>query len=155
MRKVAQFIFLAVTFLVLAYSIKMVKATQTAPTQEQVALSTASMTIVVGGSIFVGKLYDNDTTKALLSKLPMTLDMRELNGNEKYYCLPERLPNDPQRIPRINLGDIMLYGSDCLVLFYASFSTPYSYTRIGYIEDTSGLVAALGDGNVTVTFYAK
>ena len=46
----------------------------------------------------------------------------------------------------------MLYGNNCLVVFYESFDTSYTYTKIGHIDDTSGLVDALGTGSVTVTF---
>jgi hypothetical protein len=46
----------------------------------------------------------------------------------------------------------MLYGSTCLVLFYKDFSTSYSYTKLGSIEDISGLTDALGGGSVQVTF---
>lgn len=84
--------------------------------------------------------------------LPMELTMIELNGNEKYYQMPNRLPANSQHVRTIKPGDLMLYGSDTLVLFYESFTTPYSYTRLGYIEDVSGLANALGSGNVQVTF---
>ena len=49
-------------------------------------------------------------------------------------------------------GDLMMYGSKTLVLFYETFSTSYSYTKIGQIDDTEDLTKALGTKNVTVTF---
>jgi hypothetical protein len=106
----------------------------------------------IGSKTFTVKLFDNASSRALLAMLPMTLTMSELNGNEKYYQMPNRLPTDSQDLRTIKTGDLMLYGSDTLVLFYQSFITSYSYTRLGYIEDVSGLANALGSGSVQVTF---
>lgn len=106
----------------------------------------------VGGQTFTVTLLDNPTTRALLERLPMTVSMAELNGNEKYYYLPESLPTNSQRPGNIHAGDLMLYGSDCLVLFYESFSSGYSYTRLGSVDDPSSLSAALGRGSVEVFF---
>lgn len=110
------------------------------------------ISITVGSSVFTATLYDNETAKAFAKKLPLTLNMTELNGNEKFFYLPERLPNASERVGSINSGDLMLYGSDCLVLFYEGFSTSHSYTRLGTVEDASGLASALGSGSVKVTF---
>ena len=108
--------------------------------------------IVVGDKIFSAALYDNEAAKALTEQLPMTLNMSELNGNEKYYYLENNLPTNSGRPSGINTGDIMLYGRNCLVLFYKSFSTSYSYTPLGHIDDPAGLAEALGSGSVRVTF---
>jgi len=111
--------------------------------------------IEAGGQVFNATLLDNPTTRALLERLPMTISMGELNGNEKYYYLPDSLPTNSQKPGNIHAGDLMLYGSDCLVLFYESFSSGYSYTQLGSIDDPSGLAAALGRGSVNVTFQVS
>lgn len=111
-----------------------------------------SITLDINGVQFAATLEDNDTTAALAARLPMTLEMSELNGNEKYFYLDETLPATAERPGTIEAGDIMLFGSDCLVLFYESFSTSYSYTRIGHVDDPSGLAEALGGGSATVVW---
>ena len=113
------------------------------------------MTITVNGQTFLATFYDNETAAALKEKMPLTLDMSELNGNEKYNYLPFSLPTDAGDPGQIHAGELMLYGSDCLVLFYESFPTSYRYTPVGRINDPSGLADAVGDGNVQVTFALR
>ena len=110
------------------------------------------MQMTIGEHTFIVRLYDNETARAFAERLPLTLEMDELNGNEKFNYLSDSLPTEAEQPGRIQAGDLMLYGSDCLVLFYESFSTSYSYTRLGYMENAPGLSEALGDGNVQVTF---
>lgn len=111
-----------------------------------------SIKITVGNAVYQVRLYDNKAAQALAKQLPLTLNMRELNGNEKYYYLSDSLPADASVPASIRTGDLMLYGSGCLVLFYESFSTSYSYTPLGYVENPEGLAGALGKRNVEVTF---
>ncbi|MCH5191486.1 MAG: hypothetical protein J1F23_04910 [Oscillospiraceae bacterium] len=108
--------------------------------------------IVIENKTFSATLYDNAAASALADMLPLTLNMSELNGNEKYYYLDTDLPTNASIPSEIKAGDIMLYGNNCLVLFYESFSTSYSYTSLGHIDDANGLAAALGNGSVQVTF---
>ena len=115
---------------------------------------TRKITISAGGANFTATLADNRTAQAFASMLPLTLDMNELNGNEKYFYLDSSLPADSNNPGTINAGDIMLYGSDCLVLFYKTFSTSYSYTRVGKVDNPQQLETALGRSAVTVTFSA-
>lgn len=65
--------------------------------------------------------------------------MNELNGNEIYYYLNQDLPTNSYQPHNIETGDIMLFGSSCLVIFYESFQTNYSYSRIGIISNPNGL----------------
>lgn len=97
-------------------------------------------------------LYDNDTARDFLKMLPLTITMNDLNSNEKYYNLSKSLTTKSERVGSIKRGDFMLYGNNCLVLFYESFSTSYSYTKIGYIENTDGLKDSLGRGSIEITF---
>ena len=118
----------------------------------QEKVSDKQITITVGDKSFTAVLYDNKTADELYSRLPLTLNMSELNGNEKYYNFDKSFSTDSKIAGHISVGDLKLYGDDCLVLFYDSFTSGYSYTNIGYIEDTNGLAEALGSGNVTVEF---
>lgn len=107
--------------------------------------------ILVGDATFSVQLADTNAARQLAERLPLELDMRELNGNEKYCYLSDPLPTAANRPDHIHTGDLMLFGSDCLVLFYEDFSTSYSYTPLGKMEDSQGLPEALGLGNIKVT----
>lgn len=111
-----------------------------------------SISVIIGGEEYSAKLYDNETAREWVKQFPAEYEMSELNGNEKYYYLQDALPTDSVNAGGVNAGDIMLYGSSCIVLFYDTFQTSYSYTRLGYIEDPDGLAAALGSGDVTIGF---
>lgn len=115
-------------------------------------IDSSKLRITIGGTVFNATVYNNATAAAFKTRLPLTINMKELNGNEKYFDLPDNLPGNARNPGTIQVGDLMLYGSNTLVLFYKSFSTSYSYTPMGRIDDTSGLAAALGSGNVTVSF---
>jgi hypothetical protein len=112
----------------------------------------AKLKITVGDNVFNALVYDNATATAFKTKLPLKINMSDLNGNEKYFDLPDNLPANAANPGNVQTGDLMLYGSNTLVLFYQTFSTSYSYTRIARVDNPSGLATALGRGNVTVTF---
>lgn len=113
-------------------------------------ISTTKMKITIGTTVFTATLYNNPSTVALKAMLPLTLNMTELNGNEKYYDFPGSFSVNASVVGDIKAGDLMLYGDNVLVLFYKSFNTSYSYTKLGYIDNPVGLAIALGAGNVAV-----
>ena len=80
-------------------------------------------------------LYDNETSSSLVKLFPIEVTMKTLNENEVYVYLDEKLPTNSSNPKSINAGDVMLYGNNCLVIFYKTFNTSYSYTKIGHIDD--------------------
>lgn len=110
------------------------------------------MKITIGTAVFTANLQNHASATAFKALLPLTIQMSDLNSNEKFYYFTGELPTNPSRGGNIQAGDLMLYGNNCIVLFYESFNTSYSYTRLGRIENISGLAAALGTGNVVVKF---
>ena len=110
-----------------------------------------TMKVIIENKEYVISLEDNDTVQSFVKMLPQEFNMNELNGNEKYIYLDTSLPTNSYNPKKIVSGDIMLYGNNCLVIFYKSFNTSYSYTKIGHI---AGL-PDLGDGNIIVKFESN
>ena len=106
----------------------------------------STMKAIINNKEYVIKLESNETVNSLIKLLPMEITMSELNGNEKYIYLDNTLPTNSYNPNRINAGDVMLYGNNCLVIFYKSFDTSYSYTKIGHIDNLEDL----GTGNIIV-----
>jgi hypothetical protein len=110
------------------------------------------MWMTVGERRFAVTLTDNAAARAFAAQLPLTLDMSELNGNEKHADLRRPLPVNASRPGTIRNGDLMLYGADTLVVFYLTFQSSYSYTRLGRVDDPSDLPQALGQRGVRALF---
>lgn len=120
-------------------------------TEEPKEVGDLNLKLQIGSEHFEIALFDNDTVKELMTRLPMSFTMDEMNGNEKYYYMPSPLPHNAQSISSIQAGDVMLFGDDCLVIFYESFTTNYQYTPIGHIDDSERLLEVLGSDDVEVT----
>ncbi len=115
--------------------------------------NTKTIKIKVNGKSFSVKLNSSKAAAELYNKLPLTLKMTELNGNEKYHLFDSVFQGDEKTYSAINAGDLMIYGGSCLVLFYDEIiNSSYEYIKIGRITDSSGLKNAVGRGNVTINF---
>ena len=110
------------------------------------------MWMTVGERRFAITMTDNAAARAFAAQLPLELDMSELNGNEKHAELPATLPSIASRPGTIRNGDLMLYGVTTMVVFYETFNSSYSYTRIGRVDEPDDLSEALGPGSVRVVF---
>lgn len=114
--------------------------------------SEIKINLIVNNKTFSGTLNNNQTTQELIQHFPMILDMSDLNSNEKYNYLDYKLTTNSSRPSKINVGDIKLYGDNCLVIFYESFFNSYSYTDLGRVDDVDDFISELGKDTVTIKF---
>lgn len=117
---------------------------------EENALS--KMKVQVGNQTFTATLEDNAAAEAFLEMMeeaPVVIQMSDYSGFEKVGSLGTNLPSSNSQTTT-HEGDIILYNSNQIVIFYGS--NTWSYTRLGKIDDLTGWKEALGNGDVTVTF---
>lgn len=108
-----------------------------------------TMNIALNGQTFTATSADTPAADALQQQLPLTLNLRDYNRNEKVGSLPQALPANDEAVGHIEAGDILLWQGDSLIIFYESFATPYRYTRLGKIDNVANLKSAVGTGNVS------
>ena len=109
------------------------------------------MNIIINDKSYSITLEDNDTVNDLINLLPLDITMDDLNDNEKYYYLDKNISSKPISYTSINKGDIMLFGNNCLVVFYKSFNTNYNYTKIGTINNKE-VLDSLDNKSIKVRF---
>lgn len=110
--------------------------------------------VIIKNEHYRVELEDNRSTDIFLERLPLKIKVKELNGNEKYGIISKKIPNDRSYSGNIEVGDLMLYGDDCIVLFYKSFYTPYSYTKLGRVVEKDRLQKNISeaDHNLEIIF---
>jgi len=110
------------------------------------------MWMTVGTRRFAITLADTEAAREFAAMLPLSMDMPDLNNNEKHAELRKSLPTSAIRPGTIRSGDLMLYGSRTLVVFYQTFNSSYAYTRLGHVDEPAALAQALGGGSVRIEF---
>lgn len=108
----------------------------------------SNVKVIINDKTYTLKLENNRTVEEFIDLLPQNFTMNELNDNEKYVYIDNPLTTNTYNPKHIEKGDVMLYGNNCLVIFYKSFDTSYSYTKIGHIDNLDDL----GYSNITVKF---
>ena len=117
------------------------------PLDNNVEIEENVMKITINNEEYVINVENEILMEELFNSLPETFTMAELNENEKYYYLSSNMKNaNSEVVGQVQKGDVMLFGSDCLVIFYDSFETEFRYTKIGHIDN----LGDLGNGNVDV-----
>jgi hypothetical protein len=120
--------------------------------KRSVQLENRHMWMTIGERRFAITLADTEASRSFAAMLPLTIDMADLNKNEKHGALPKPLPTGAVRPGTIHEGDIMLYGPDTLVVFYSTFKSSYAYTPLGRVDDAASLARALGSKGIRIHF---
>ena len=129
------------------------KAKQTTKAKEEERQKARmKINIRISEKIFTATLEDNAAAKELYEIIKnggLTVEMSDYSGFEKVGALGKKLKSSDKQTTTKS-GDIVLYQSNQIVMFYGSNS--WSYTRLGRIDDLSGWEEALGSGDITADF---
>ena len=108
----------------------------------------SNIKVIINDKTYTLKLENNKTVNEFIELLPNKFIMNELKDKEKYVYIDKSLTTNSYNPKHIEKGDVMLFGDNCLVIFYKSFDTSYSYTKIGHIDN----LETLESGNITANF---
>lgn len=125
-------------------------ATSTAITKQD--YSEMKILLKINGYSFTAALENNKAAKQffnLIKNEALTIKLSDYSGFEKVGSLGTTLTAEDKQITTRE-GDIVLYNSDSIVIFYGS--NTWDYTMLGHIEDVSNLKTALGRTDVEVKF---
>ena len=113
-----------------------------------------ALLIEANGVTFRAVLEENSSAEALVEKLrggAVTIDLHDYGDFEKVGPLPWDLPRNDTSITT-QPGDVILYQGNQITIYYDE--NTWDFTRLARIPDVTreDLLAAFGDGNVSVTF---
>ena len=143
MKKIIIFVIVSL-FIITGCTNKSIQNNSTKESEEKMSI----IKVIINNQTYDLKLEKNSTVEEFIKLIPQELSMKELNGNEKYVYIDYSLTANSYYPKHIEKGDVMLYGNNCLVIFYKSFDTSYNYTKIGHIDN----LPDLGNENITVKF---
>ena len=113
-----------------------------------------TLTMKIDGKKVAVDWEENESVAALTELVkdkPLTVQTSMYGGFEQVGSIGTSLPrNDAQTTTQV--GDIVLYSGDQIVVFYGTNS--WAYTRLGHITDQTAaqMKDLLGNGNVTIEF---
>lgn len=103
--------------------------------------------ITVGDQVMMATFYDNATTRALISRFPLTLPMEDLYGREMCYRFPDALPANEKQTSGYEVGDIVYWAPrHSFVIMYEQNNERISnLQKVGRIHSGVGIFKHTGD----------
>lgn len=108
--------------------------------------------ITAAGQIMTATFYDNATTRALVSRFPLTLHMEDLYGREMCYRFPDPLPANETQTSGYEVGDIVYWAPrhSFVIMYKQNNERIGNLQKVGRIH--SGVEHFSHTGNTDVTF---
>jgi hypothetical protein len=93
------------------------------------------MNVKIEGKSYKAKSTSTVTTKTFIENLPLTLQMNDVDGNQKYGCMYYKVANESTKTNKVKKGDILLSGESCVIIAYADFKSINKYVVLGHIDN--------------------
>lgn len=108
--------------------------------------------ITAGDQIITATFYDNATSRALVSRFPLTLPMEDLYQREMCYRFPEALPANETQTSGYDVGDIVYWAPrhSFVIMYEQNHERISQLQKVGHIS--SGVEVFKQTGNINVTF---
>ena len=119
--------------------------------KEDDELMNKTLSLKIDNTLVDVNWLDNDSVTALkkLAKAGLTIEMHKYEDFEQVGSLGTSITSADKRITT-SPGDIVLYSSNKIVIFYGS--NTWAYTKLGHINlSKSELTDLLSDEDVTIT----
>ena len=128
-------------------------AAEAADTGEQDEASGKALQLKIADTVVEVEWEDNESVEALkelCKEGPLKIRMSMYGGFEQVGPIGTSRPSSDEQMTT-SAGDIVLYSSDQIVVFYGSNS--WDYTKLGHIKDQNeaGMKDLLENGDVTIT----
>ncbi|MBQ9327905.1 MAG: hypothetical protein IJ225_05160 [Solobacterium sp.] len=109
----------------------------------------ANMNLYIGDTKVPVTWQENKSMEELKESLPLTIQMSMYGGFEQVGPIGKQINSNDEWITT-DSGDIVLYASNQIVIFYGSNS--WDYTRLGHVNLVQEeLTDLLSNGDVTIT----
>ena len=108
--------------------------------------------VTAGEQTMIATFEDNDTTREIISRLPLTLPMQDLYSREMCYRFPDALPANETKTSGYEVGDIVYWAPrHSFVIMYKQNGEKISHLqKIGKIN--SGVDIFQNTGDIDVKF---
>lgn len=137
------------TFILLCIECLLVAAAVYAQGKE----GTMNITVTIGSTKYTAQFDNNAAAREVAELFPLSVDMKEWTANKEYYVgLGKTINGTAPAATTITAGDIMLYSSRSLVIFYDSSANTAGYVKLGRISNSKNLKAALDKAGGKVAF---